>query len=279
MSDVNETFSETSVSIVPEKNSFNAIRLLCALIVLYEHCVVLSDSALLCLNLRGIAVNVFFVLSGFWVTVSYIKNHSLRKYAEKRFRKIFPQYWIVVSVCAIGLCSFSSLSFAEYFSDSGFFKYLASNFLTLNFIHPCLPGVFEGLALGGSVNGSLWTIKVEIGFYIFLPFVLFLIKKINSSCSNKNNNGGGYDYIVLWILYLLSVLYEVFMPYITEKTLLPSSLNHQFPAFLSYFIGGMTFALYEKRLLFRVQYFLFLQMYLKFRLSLRLLLLRAFLYA
>ena len=38
------------------------------------------------------------------------------------------------------------------------------------------------------------------------------------------------------------------MLYITEKTPLPSSLNHQFPAFLSYFIGGMTFALYGKRL-------------------------------
>lgn len=245
MNDVKQTFfSETSVSFVPERNSFNAIRLLCALIVLYEHCVVLSGSALPCLNLRGIAVNVFFVLSGFWVTVSYLRCRSLNEYAGKRFKKIFPQYWIVVAVCSIGLCTFSVLPLGEYFSDSGFFKYVASNFLTLNFIHPCLPGVFEGLALGGSVNGSLWTIKVEIGFYILLPVVLFLMKKLNAVCSGGKNNGGGYGCIVLFVLYLLSVLYEVFMPYITEKTPLPSALNNQLPAFISYFTGGMSFALF-----------------------------------
>ena len=192
MSDVKQTFfSETSVSFIPEKNSFNAIRLLCALIVLYEHCVVLSGSGLPGLNLRGIAVNVFFVLSGFWVTVSYLRCRSLNEYAGKRFKKIFPQYWIVVAVCAIGLCTFSVLPLGEYFSDSGFFKYVVSNFLTLNFIHPCLPGVFKGLALGGSVNGSLWTIKVEIGFYILLPVVLFFMKKINAACYYGKNNGGG----------------------------------------------------------------------------------------
>ena len=249
MSDVKHTFfSETSVSFVPEKNSFNAIRLLCALIVLYEHCVILSGSGLPCLNLRGIAVNVFFVLSGFWVTVSYLRCCSLNEYAGKRFKKIFPQYWIVVAVFAMGLCTFSVLPLGEYFSDSRFFKYVASNFLTLNFIHPCLPGVFEGLALGGSVNGSLWTIKVEIGFYILLPVVLFLMKKFNSACSGGKNNGGGGGCIVLFVLYLLSVLYEVLMPYITEKTSLSSALNNQLPAFISYFTGGMSFALFGERL-------------------------------
>ena len=38
------------------------------------------------------------------------------------------------------------------------------------------------------------------------------------------------------------------MPYITEKTPLPSALNNQLPAFISYFTGGMSFALFGERL-------------------------------
>ena len=53
---------------------------------------------------------------------------------------------------------------------------------------------------------------------------------------------------MLAVLYLLSVLYEVFMPFITEKTSLPSALNNQLPAFISYFVSGMIFAFYGEKL-------------------------------
>lgn len=38
------------------------------------------------------------------------------------------------------------------------------------------------------------------------------------------------------------------MPFVTEKTFLPSALNNQFPAFLSYFVNGMAFALFGEKL-------------------------------
>lgn len=240
--------SEDSVFLpvfVSKDNSFDLLRLLCCLIVVYEHCVVLGGIDLPCLNLRGIAVNVFFVLSGFWVAQSYLKSSSIKEYALKRCRKILPQYWTVVLAGAFFLSAFSQLPAREYFFNSGFYKYLAANISTLNFIHPTLPGVFEGLALDGSVNGSLWTIKIEIGFYILLPFVVFVMRKIN---------GGGYSCIILAALYLLSVLYEVFMPYITERTFLPAALAHQFPAFISYFAGGMAFSFYGENLFSRLKF-------------------------
>ncbi|WP_308604508.1 hypothetical protein [uncultured Fibrobacter sp.] len=53
------------VPAVPKQNAFGFVRLVCCLVVMYEHCVVLSGVSLPCLNLRGIAVDVFFVLSGF----------------------------------------------------------------------------------------------------------------------------------------------------------------------------------------------------------------------
>ena len=174
---------------VPEENSFNFLRLVCCLIVIYEHCVVLSGLNFPCYDLRGIAVKVFFILSGFWVTQSFLKSDSIKNYAIKRFKKILPQYWLVVLVCAVGLSAFSVLPLREYFCNSVFYKYLAANILTLNFIQPNLPGVFEDLALNGSVNGSLWTIKIEIGFYILLPFIVFAVKRLR-----EKFNGGGRMY-------------------------------------------------------------------------------------
>lgn len=37
------------------------------------------------------------------------------------------------------------------------------------------------------------------------------------------------------------------MPYITERTLLPATLAHQLPAFISYFASGMIFAFYGEK--------------------------------
>lgn len=219
--------------VVPKENAFNFLRLICALIVIYEHSVLLSETEVLpCLELRGIAVNVFFILSGFWVTQSYLRSSSVMEYAKKRCKKIFPLYFTVVLLSAVLLVFFSTLPAKDYFTDSGFYKYLIANLSTLNFIHPTLPGVFEGLVLGGSVNGSLWTIKIELGFYIILPIIVFIIDKVS-----KNHRK--YGSIVLCILYILSVMYEVFMPVITKKTILPPSLDNQFPAYISYFVSGM----------------------------------------
>lgn len=53
---------------------------------------------------------------------------------------------------------------------------------------------------------------------------------------------------MLAALYLLSVLYEVFMPFVTENTSLPSAFDNQFPAFISYFASGMIFAFYGEKL-------------------------------
>lgn len=188
---MNAKKSENILSNEPGKdvlkdNAFNFIRLVCCFIVIYEHCVVLSGVKLPCFNLRGIAVNVFFILSGFWVARSFFKSNSIKEYALKRCKKILPQYWLVVFVVAVALSFFSVLPLREYFFNVGFYKYLAANFLTLNFIQSGLPGVFEGLALNGSVNGSLWTIKVELSFYVFLPFIVFAVNKLR-----EKFNGGG----------------------------------------------------------------------------------------
>ena len=224
---------------VQKENGFTAIRIFCALIVVYEHFIILTGVNLPMFELRGIAVNVFFILSGFWVTRSLYTSKSLLEFYKKRVKKIFPAYLTVVFAAAIFLVFISTLTIRQYFTDSGFWKYLVANISTLNFIHPSLPGVFNG----EPVNGSLWTIKVELGFYIILPLIAFL-------CIGNVNNGGGYRcVVVLSLIYLLSAVYVILMPQLVEKYHLPSSILNQLPAFMSYFVVGMFgFYFFEKLL-------------------------------
>lgn len=182
-------FKELNVVTASKDNSFHFIRLFCCLCIIYEHSMFLSFSSFPVLEISSICVKVFFILSGFWVTISLLRSDSVKEYAVKRIKKILPPYFTVVIGFAILLCMFSTLSPKEYFSNAGFWKYLAANLTTLNFLHTSLPGVFEGLPLNGAVNGALWTIKVEIAFYVFLPFLMFLITK----CKYKYTRGGGTD--------------------------------------------------------------------------------------
>ena len=135
---------------IPKQNNFTLLRMLCCFIVIYEHTVLLSNSSWVNLNLRFDAVNVFFILSGFWVTFSFLRSDNVIDYAIKRIRKIFPLYLTVVIGFALLLVCVSNLTVREYFTNIGFWKYLFANIFTLNFIHPNLPGVFNGAPVNGS---------------------------------------------------------------------------------------------------------------------------------
>lgn len=219
---------------IPSKTSFSFLRTLLCLLVIYDHTGILTG-AWKSTNLSVIlAVPAFFILSGFWVTKSYLCSESVKEYALKRIKKIFPEYLTVVLVCAFGFVFFSSLNMHDYFFNAGWVKYLVANISTLNFICNNLPGI--NVPYG--INGSLWTIKVEVGFYIILPVILLLITKIYNKDST-NKNGGGYKSLFIIVLYFISVLCSLFQPFLISKYGLPTSLNNQLPSLFCYFAAGM----------------------------------------
>lgn len=118
-------------------------------------------------------VCVFFVISGILIYRSYERCVSLKAYWEKRIRRIVPIYMLVVFLSAVGGVTLSSLPWKEYFLSLDLYKYLFWNAIFMNFMHPDLPGVLDGV----SVNPSLWTIKIEFFCYLLIPFVFELVKK------------------------------------------------------------------------------------------------------
>ena len=95
-------------------------------------------------------------------------------------------------------------------------------------MHPSLPGCFDGKF--AAVNGALWTIKIEIAFYVVLPILIWFFKKMKSL---KQLN------IALLVFYVLSVLYTFILSRYANDLHLPKQLANQFPAFVSCFASGM----------------------------------------
>jgi peptidoglycan/LPS O-acetylase OafA/YrhL len=164
------------------------------------------------------------------ITWSYCNNDNIKDYFKKRAKRIIPAYYTVVISCAFFLCFVSSVPFIEYFHSTWFFKYLAANLSFLNFVQPELPGVFSGNPIH-AVNGSLWTIKVEIALYCCVPVYCFFAGKMTKGMSR----------VILFIsIYFLSIAFSEYCSYLFQKTgnQLYSIMGRQFIGQLKFFISG-----------------------------------------
>lgn len=208
------------------KNCFDFLRFFFATNILLAHLCELSQNKslefLANVSNSSIAVQGFFIISGFLVAKSYVNTASLKKYFIKRAKRILPAYIAVLIFSVILLVFFSSSSFLDYFTDINVYQYLGWNSIFLNFMHPCLPGLFEN-NLMCAINGALWTLKVEEGFYIVLPFIFFVL------CKSKK------PFLILGSIYILSILYWFAMDFYLNEPLLAKQL----PGYLAYFVTGI----------------------------------------
>lgn len=162
-------------------NNFNLIRFVAAFLVLYSHSFALvvgsGDAeplrATLGMTWGTIAVDLFFITSGFLITSSYLARGNLIAFVWARFLRIYPALIVAIFLTVFGLgVLFTSFSISEYLSNFQTVKYLIKNcFLFLGVEHT-LPGVFLDTPYKQAVNGSLWTLPYEVKMYLLL--VLFL---------------------------------------------------------------------------------------------------------
>lgn len=208
------------------KNCFDFLRFFFAVNILLAHLSELSQNKdlffLSVLSCPNIAVKGFFVISGFLVAKSYVNTPSLKEYFVKRAKRILPAYVVIIFLSVLTLCMFSSYEFVEYFSNVNTYKYLGWNLIFMNFMHPCLPGLFHNNLLC-SVNGALWTLKVEEGFYIILPLIFYVIKKVKKT------------FLILASFYVLSLVYWHIVNFYLNKPLFAKQL----PGYMSYFVIGI----------------------------------------
>lgn len=155
------------------------MRYLLSIAVIIAHINYLTDSSIPFPISSFEGVGGFFALSGFLMYPNYVRHNNLIKYTRQRARRILPPYFFIVIAAALCLSVVSYLNPYEYYTSDGFFAYLGANLSFLNWLHPELPGVFQGTDyVTQSVNGSLWTMKVEWCLYFSVPCFIWLINHI-----------------------------------------------------------------------------------------------------
>jgi len=117
------------------------------------------------MTLGGIAVAIFFALSGLLISRSFDRKKSLITFAVARVLRLFPALLVVLVITVIVGAFFTTLDLASYLRSAETLAYIPRN-LSLAFLQYPLPGVFDDNAYGDPINGSLWTLFYEVICYL-----------------------------------------------------------------------------------------------------------------
>lgn len=153
-------------------NGFDALRLIAAAMVIFGHAYPLTANVapgLLANGVQTVGVKIFFVISGFLITKSWQSDPNLWRFWLKRALRLMPG---LICLCLLTVCILgplvTTLSLTGYLANPGT-RFYFWNLL----LYPvyALPGVFQGNIYGPAVNGSLWSLPVEIAMYIGVPVI------------------------------------------------------------------------------------------------------------
>lgn len=177
-----------------------------------------------------LAVAFFLFISGLYVTKSLLTKQDVKGYIIGRLKRVYPLFAVVVlgTVFIVGPC-ISELSVYEYFTTKETYLYLSYLIFIPNY-H--LPGVFNQNPVT-MVNGSLWSLVLEMICYTFLllAYKLGILRK---------------KLIGIWIFLFcicVTVIFGFEIPFLYQYA------GYLRPLFC--FFTGMFFYLCRERIVFR----------------------------
>lgn len=195
--------------IIDRQNNFDLIRLLAASQVLASHSIknigLISEPVwALVRNIIGQfpGVPIFFIISGFLITKSLDEKHNnIKKYIINRILRVYPALWCCFCITIIVLWGLGILHL-KLIKTPNFVTWVISQ---LTLFQGYNPDIFSGFGKGVP-NGPLWTISVELFFYILMPFVYFIVKTRSK-----------IKYIILVIIFGISYYSYIYLYYGIRK--------------------------------------------------------------
>jgi peptidoglycan/LPS O-acetylase OafA/YrhL len=155
-------------------NNFDLIRLVAAFQVVLvhaeEHLHVGIPRPVIEILGRFPGVPIFFVISGFLISASYVRSTSLVAYAKNRLLRIYPGLWVCFLVSVATVVVFHGLHAPAS-------RIVAWALAQLSIGQVYNPDFLRGYGVG-ALNGSLWSIPVELQFYVVLPLIYLLFAKL-----------------------------------------------------------------------------------------------------
>ena len=120
-------------------------------------------------TVAGTFVHMFFVLSGYGLTLSVLKKEpdSWTAWARARFQKIVVPYWLAVIV------TFAVANLSHHWAPAGW--QASYSWVTLLAYLSFLRNIY---APGWTLNSSFWFMPALIGLYVLFPLLLAVLRRI-----------------------------------------------------------------------------------------------------
>jgi len=121
-------------------------------------------------DLSSIAVNGFFVLSGFLIAGSRMRL-GLGRFLWHRTLRIMPAFWVSLVVVALVFAPVAAVVAGDTWQASSALTYITHN-LTLDIHQWGIADTLGHVPFVGTWNGSLWTLEFEFVAYVAAGLIL-----------------------------------------------------------------------------------------------------------
>jgi len=158
-------------------NNFDFLRLCAAFLVIFSHSYVLATGSMNgeplfslsggLFTLGNLGVMIFFVISGYLITSSWLRRPDFSAFFKNRIIRIVPGLFgvAVVTIFIIGPLV-TILPVLDYFKNPSTIWYL--HIVTIYYVWGTLPGVFVNNVYPNVINGSLWILGLLFTMYIVI---------------------------------------------------------------------------------------------------------------
>jgi peptidoglycan/LPS O-acetylase OafA/YrhL len=171
-------------------NNFDGLRLLGALMVLFSHQLALSgnpEPRIFDVKLGTLGVIIFFTISGYLVTASWERDPQFIRFAFKRLLRVWPALAVCLTICMALVC------LVKIASSDGAVPTMLFNYLPKNVFEGAIPNMLfsylpnyifvweDGIFFKGNpykfLNGSLWTIPLEVQCYLAVMLLGYISRE------------------------------------------------------------------------------------------------------
>lgn len=230
------------------KNNFDLIRLFAAFEVALGHVfhnMEIESTGIIRFVLKIFylfpGVPIFFFISGFLISRSYENNSRLREFFLNRTLRLYPGLIVCVafSILLVALSGYLDDKEVKWFEMAALFFAKTTFF---QFYNPDFMRAYGD----GVLNGSLWTITVEIQFYLLVPVLFIILSRKPPKCTVN------FLLVVLVVIFFTLNRFYVALPGLADKSILTKLIMVSFfPWFYLFLLGVLVqrnFELFHKYL-------------------------------
>jgi peptidoglycan/LPS O-acetylase OafA/YrhL len=155
-------------------------------------------------------VDLFFMISGFVIILTIEKAPNYKTFLLSRFARLYPAYWVCVTLSALTIATWSSL--VKVPITFGLSSYAIN--LTM----------FQYYFKVKDIDGVYWTLIIELLFYLFIV-VIYLFKKL------QHIETIGLFVVLICLVYL--TILQTFLPLVFVSFAAYFPLVNYFPLFIA----------------------------------------------